>query len=127
MAKVHFIPYCAVKYVGAKTKELAVSTARPKPVLKKGDIVIVDKRMAFNLVKKGFEQFKEVEEISFTKNTVELEEEILALKESNEILKKENAQLEDALSFFDLVSTDETKNVNDENSTIDPSTEEEEK
>jgi hypothetical protein len=67
MAKVHFLPYCAVKYVGSNLKELAVSTARPKPILKKGDLVIVDKRMGFNLVKKGFDQFEPVKDISFVK------------------------------------------------------------
>ena len=56
MAKVHFAPYCAIVYVGSKTKELSTSLARPKPIIKRGDIVIVDKKDAHNFVNKGFGQ-----------------------------------------------------------------------
>jgi hypothetical protein len=67
MATVHFAPYSAIKYIGSKAKVFHTSLARPKPKLKKGDIVIVDKKTAFNLVHKGFGEFELVEEISFVK------------------------------------------------------------
>ena len=67
MAKVYFGPYKAVKYVGTKAKELSTSLARPKPVLKKGDIVIVDKRQASNMTLKGFGEFELIDEITFVK------------------------------------------------------------
>jgi len=81
MATVHFAPYHAVKYVGPKSKELHVSLARPKPILKKGDIVITTKRDAFNLTKKGFGEFEEVQEISFVKADKSAQSEISSLKE----------------------------------------------
>lgn len=71
MAKVHFAPYSAVKYVGSKAKELSTSLARPKPILKKGDIVVVEKKDAFNLVTKGYGDFVFVDEIEFKKGDVE--------------------------------------------------------
>jgi len=72
MAKVYYEPYRAIKYVGAKAKVLNTSLARPKPTLKKGDIVIVDKVSAFNLVNKGFGDFVYEEEIEFVKADKEL-------------------------------------------------------
>ncbi len=63
MAKVHFAPMYAVRYVGTKTKEFSTSLARPKPTLNTGDILIVDKRQAFILTKKGFGDFEQVENI----------------------------------------------------------------
>jgi len=92
MAKVHFAPNSAIKYVGAKSKEFVTSLARPKPRLKKGDIVIVDKKTAFNLVTKGFGDFENVEAIEFVKNDVATSNEITLLKAENEELKKELAE-----------------------------------
>lgn len=71
MATVHFAPNVAVKFVGNKPKEFAYSLARPKPILKSGDIVIVDEKTAFALLKRGFGEFKKVDEISFIKKDVE--------------------------------------------------------
>ena len=93
MAKVHFAPYSAIKYTGSKAKEFSTSLARPKPVLKKGDIVIVDKRSAFNLVNKGFGEFVEVDEISFTKGDVAAEEMIQNLKDERDAYENENNSL----------------------------------
>ena len=67
MAKVYYEPYKAIKYVGTKAKVFNTSLARPKPTLKKGDIVIVDKVSAFNLVNKGFGDFVYEDTIEFTK------------------------------------------------------------
>lgn len=86
MAKVHFEPMCAVKYVGAKAKDFNTSLARPKPRLKKGDIVIVDKKTSFNLIQKGFGEFVEVKSISFTKADAEAQEMEDALTAENEDL-----------------------------------------
>ena len=86
MAKVHFEPMCAVKYVGVKAKDFNTSLARPKPRLKKGDIVIVDKKTSFNLIQKGFGEFVGVESISFTKADVEAQEMEDALTAENEEL-----------------------------------------
>ncbi|MBE0498572.1 MAG: hypothetical protein IBX43_04945 [Campylobacterales bacterium] len=63
MAKVHFAPYSAIRYVGEKPTLFATSLARPKPMLEVGDIVITDKRTAFNLVHKGFGNFEMVEDV----------------------------------------------------------------
>jgi|LGOV01.1.fsa_nt_gb signal peptidase I len=93
MAKVHFAPFCAIKYVGSKAKELQTSIARPKPVLKKGDIVIVDKRSAFNLVNKGFGDFVSVEKIEFVKSDVQTQEKIQDLKDELDAYKNENNAL----------------------------------
>ena len=81
MARVLFEPNCAVKYVGAKAKVFDTSIARPKPTIKKGDIIIVDKRTAFNLTQKGFGDFKAVENIEFVKSDVNTAETISKLKE----------------------------------------------
>ena len=93
MAKVHFEPNSAIKYVGPKSKEFASSLARPKPMLKKGDIVIVDKRTAFNLVTKGFGNFVEVKDVEFVKADVKLIEELNSLKEKSAAFEKENNSL----------------------------------
>jgi hypothetical protein len=76
MATVHFAPYSAIKYIGSKAKVFHTSLARPKPKLKKGDIVIVDKKTAFNLVHKGFGEFELVEDISFVKADIQRAEEL---------------------------------------------------
>lgn len=119
MAKVFFGPYAAIKYVGAKSKELAVSVARPKPKLKKGDIVILDKRSAFNLTKKGFGEFEEVKDISFVKadtETVkkisELEALVLELQEANAKLVEENESLKPTEDKTD--EQDTTKDMQEE-------------
>ena len=80
MAKVHFAPFGAVKYVGAKNIELATSIARPKPILRRGDIVIVDKRTAFNMTVKGFGNYEAVEDISFVKADSETSDKIESLE-----------------------------------------------
>lgn len=87
MAKVHFAPYSAIRYVGGKSKEFVTSLARPKPMLKKGDIVIVDKKTAFNLVNKGFGEFVYAESIEFTKADVTasaLQHQLDALQSGND-------------------------------------------
>jgi len=93
MAKVHFSPQAAIKYVGYKSKEFTASLARPKPTLKKGDIVIVDKRTSFNLVNKGFGEFVVVEDIEFVKADVKIVDEIATLKEKLEAFEKHNNEL----------------------------------
>jgi len=93
MAKVYFAPSCAIKYVGSKAKVFNTSLARPKPTLKKGDIVIVDKKTAFNLTKKGFGEFEEVEEISFVKSDTQTQVTIDKLKAELEAYKAENNSL----------------------------------
>jgi hypothetical protein len=71
MAKVYFAPFSAIKYIGAKAKVFNTYLASPKPTLKKGDILIVDKVTAFNLVKKGFGEFVDVADIEFSKADVQ--------------------------------------------------------
>jgi len=93
MAKVHFAPNTAIKYVGSKSKEFSTSLARPKPMLKKGDIIIVDKRSAFNLVNKGFGEFVEVETIEFVKADTQTVEEIAQLKEKLSAFESQNNEL----------------------------------
>ena len=93
MAKVHFAPSCAIKYVGSKAKVFNTSVARPKPVLKKGDIVIVDKKTAFNLTTKGFGEFVMVEKINFNKADVASEEKLQSLLDELEAYKNENNSL----------------------------------
>lgn len=117
MARVYFGPNAAIKYVGAKPKEFTHSLARPKPVLKKGDIVIVNKRTAFNQVKKGFGNFTEVDEISFVKadkdtasklqeleeklaDSIDLEKHTEVLKENQELIK-ENESLKNSKTYFE--------------------------
>ena len=96
MAKVHFAPNVAIEYIGSKHKEFHTSLARPKPKLVKGDIVIVDKRTAFNLVHKGFEEFVYVEDIEFkkdSKSAADLKKELIAYKEHNNKLFAQNVAL----------------------------------
>ena len=93
MAKVHFAPQCAIKYIGSKAKVFNTSIARPKPLLKKGDIIIVDKKTASNLVTKGFGEFKNVEEISFTKGEQANDEAIQNVKDELDAYINENNSL----------------------------------
>ncbi|MDQ7044726.1 MAG: hypothetical protein Q9M40_07065 [Sulfurimonas sp.] len=93
MAKVHFAPNCAIKYVGSKAKVFNTSVARPKPTLKKGDIIIVDKKTAFNLVTKGFGEFVNVDEISYTKADTKVEVELQDLRDELDAYKNENNAL----------------------------------
>ena len=93
MATINFAPYKAVKYVGKKAKGFSHSLARPKPTLKNGDIVIVDKKTAHTLVNKGFEEFKDVESISFAKKDVELQERYQSLENELEVYKNHNNEL----------------------------------
>lgn len=69
MSKVHFEPNSAIRYIGKEQKEFTTSLARPKPIMEHGDILIVDKRVAFNLTQKGFGEFEMVEEIHVYKAT----------------------------------------------------------
>jgi hypothetical protein len=101
MAKVYYEPYKAIKYVGTKAKAFNTSLARPKPTLKKGDIVIVDKVTAFNLVKKGFGDFVSVDAIEFVKSDKESAETITHLQDENEKLKEELA------TALDLIGADD--------------------
>lgn len=81
MATVHFAPNKVVKYIGSKSKEFSISVARPKPILKKGDMVVVSHKIAFNLVHKGFGEFIEVDNISFTKADLALKKRVEELEE----------------------------------------------
>jgi hypothetical protein len=103
MKKVHFSPLSAIRYVGDEPKEFSASLARPKPVLEYGDIVILDKRTAYNLVK-GFGQYESVETIEIH-DADELLYEIEHLKIECERLKDELAK---ALEFLSV--DDETLN-----------------
>ena len=98
MAKVHFAPYSAVKYVGSKAKELSTSLARPKPILKKGDIVIVEKKDAFNLVTKGYGDFVFVDVIEFKKGDVATSAMLDALEAGQKSLQEHNAKLSEELA-----------------------------
>lgn len=93
MAKVHFAPYSAVKYVGSKAKELSTSLARPKPILKKGDIVVVEKKDAFNLVTKGYGDFVFVDAIEFKKGDTETVAMMDALEAGQKSLQEHNEKL----------------------------------
>ena len=95
MARVYFEPGAAVKYVGAKHKRFDTSLARPKPTLKRGDIVIVDKRAAFNLTRKGFGEFEEVDMIEFVKADTKRGEQLIKLEEELDAYKKHNNELFD--------------------------------
>lgn len=103
MAKVHFAPNSAIKYVGSKAKVFDTSVARPKPMLKKGDIVVVDRKTAFNLVHKGFGDFKAVESIEFIKADAQTAETIAKLK----------AELAEALKA--LASEEDSETTTDSN------------
>ena len=93
MAKVYYEPYKAIKYVGTKAKVLNTSLARPKPILKKGDIVIVDHVTAFNLVNKGFGDFVYVDIIEFVKSDVRAADELVSIKEKLVAFENENNEL----------------------------------
>ena len=87
MAKVFFEPLCAVKYTGSKAKEFLYSLARPKPFLKKGDIVIVSRKDSFNLVSKGHGEFVSVDKIEFVKADTQASQTISELKEQIKTLE----------------------------------------
>lgn len=101
MAKVHYAPYEAVKYVGKKAKEFKHSTARPRPTLKRGDFAIVDRRTAFTLVEKGFGEFERAQEIAFVKADQKANDRIEELQayidelESDDMLHKYKQLLHD--------------------------------
>ncbi len=97
MATVHFKPYSAVKYVGSKSKEHLTSLARPKPVLKKGDILIVDKRQAANMTTKGFGEFIAVDDISFVKADVATAQDLKEHKDEVERLTEYTQVLEEQI------------------------------
>ena len=105
MAKVYYEPYKAIKYVGTKAKVFNTSLARPKPKLVKGDIVVVDKVTAFNLVNKGFGDFVYEEKIEFVKADKELlqkleklQEKLLAFENENNELFAKNVELSKQLT-----------------------------
>ena len=89
MAKVYYEPYKAIKYIGIKAKVFNTSLARPKPKLVKGDIVIVDKVSAFNLINKGFGDFIYEDKIEFVKADKEFLQKISLLEDENAQLKEE--------------------------------------
>lgn len=100
MATVYFAPNRAIRYIGSRAKEFHTSLARPKPRLKKGDIVIVDKKTSFNLVNKGFGEYEDVDSIEFVKADVKnaeklniLDVENSELITANDALNKENDEL----------------------------------
>jgi hypothetical protein len=93
MAKVHFAPFSAIKYIGSKAKVFNTSLARPKPTLKRGDIVIVDKKTAFNLVHKGFGEFADVTEIEFVKGDAQAAQDMEAMAEKCKAFEDENNSL----------------------------------
>lgn len=97
MAKVYFAPMCAVKYTGAKPKEFVHSLARPKPVLRRGDIVILDKKTAFNLTTKGYDEYVYVDAIEFVKadsiHAGELNEALADALDRNAALSAEHAAM----------------------------------
>ena len=108
MAKVYFAPFRAIKYVGAKAKTLHISLARPKPTLKKGDIAIVDKVTAFNLVNKGFGEFVNVDDISFTKIENEKAISFDMLVAEHEKLKQELFSALEIIQQYDNKESDES-------------------
>ena len=128
MAKVYFGPYRAIKYIGSKAKDLHTSLARPKPRLKKGDIVIVDRKTAFNLAHKGFGEFEDVDSIEFVKTDVKIFEKINDLvlenskfKTANDELNKESEDLNNEnIRLTALVQDLETKLQNSYISTFEP-------
>lgn len=100
MAKVYFAPYKAMKFKGDTPKEYAGSLARPKPKLRRGDIVIVDSRTAFNAVNNGFGEFEAVESIEFTRKDTQHDEHLqmelealLGVRDENEVLKADKETL----------------------------------
>jgi len=101
MTKVYFTPYSAVRYIDTKAKEFKGSLARPRPMLKNGDIVIVDKKTAFNLTKKGFDNFTEVTDIEFEQVNIELnielEKKLTQATAEMKLLKQQLAQANKAL------------------------------
>jgi len=115
MAKVYFAPFSAVKYVGTKAKVFNTSLARPKPVLKKGDIVIVDKVTAFNLVNKGFGEFVDVTEIEFKKADTENAEEFNSIESELVVLREQNAKLNTELlvALEIIAQADEDKELDE--------------
>ena len=109
MAKVHFAPSVAIRYVGAKQKEFTHSLARPKPMIKRGDIIIVDKKTAFNLVQKGYEEFVNVKTIEFIKADAKTAELIDTLERENEALKVRITELEALVPNADLAQSEEAQ------------------
>lgn len=115
MATVYFKPSAAVRYMGRKQKEFPLSLARPRPKLRLGDIVIVDRATAYKLTKKGFGEFEQVESIDFVKkeaeeylHTLEMEAKVEALTEENERLAAQNEELTKALNAMKTESQSES-------------------
>ena len=106
MKKLYFSPAVAARYIGDDGKDFAASLARPKPILNHGDIVITDKRTAYNLINKGFGQYESVESIEIP-DVDELISENKHLKNECERLKSELAIALGFLSVDDTVNTDE--------------------
>lgn len=94
--------FAAVIYIGEVEKEFTRSPFSPKPMLKNGDIVVLDKLHAYNLSKLLPTEFEMLD-----KNVIEVEEED-ELLEIIEEFKKENEELEEVVAKYDL------KNMPDE-------------
>ncbi len=91
--KVHFKPFGALRYTGIKPSEFAYSTARPKPTLNRGDIVIVSKLDAYNIGKNRFSPFEEVklidiEQDSYKEQISKMAKKLKEFRLENESLKK---------------------------------------
>jgi hypothetical protein len=108
MSKVCFQPYYAIKYIKDEPKEFVHSLARPRPILEKGDVVIVDKRTAFNLCTKGFGEFEMVDSIEFSSSDKDgaVEEEIETLLKTVPIISSDTPKADDVTPPSD---TDEPK------------------
>lgn len=101
--KIFFLPNVAIEYIGDKEQEFSRSLARPKPIVKKGDVVIMDKVNAYNIVKMFPTLWKKVEgECVEVANDEELKLAVEELEERVEELESENEELAEVVAKIDL-------------------------
>ena len=108
MANIYLGNLGAIEYLGEVEKEFTRSPFTPKPIVKQGDIIILEKIHAYNLSRSLPNEWK-----MWDKNYIEVRED----EELLEIIAEydsEVKELEAVVAAFDLKDTEETPNATNE-------------
>ncbi len=103
MSKIYFKPYAAIRYIGEKEQEFTRSLARPKPIVKKGDVCIVTVKDGYNLCRMLPTLWEKIDcDFLVVDGTYELEERVKELEEKLLELESENEELTSVVAVNDL-------------------------
>lgn len=105
MAKIYLGNLSAIEYLGEVEKEFTRSPFTPKPIVEKGDIIVLEKIHAYNLSRLLPDEWK-----MWDKNYIEVREdnELLEIIEEYDSQVKE---LEAVVAAYDLKVVEETPNT----------------